>query len=226
MLQPAIELAEGGFPVSPVTATQWRGCFSQLTRAGGPGVGLLAMQLCHSKSQAVLGQRMLGKPQSVSLFAAACGRQTGLTASICALPHPGEGADDSRWQGAGDGAAALQPRPGGHLPPSRPRWRRKRCSSLCHGLDRRRSCDQSRRRRTLDQSRPRSHHLLAGKCKFPWRWQQDLTSELSSSWLGICMPRRLDHSGNGQSLAIASMLSTLSSSRCETYVKQHMQMSN
>jgi Gamma-glutamyltranspeptidase len=38
VLQPAIELAEDGFPVSPVTAHQWRGCFSQLTRAGSPGV--------------------------------------------------------------------------------------------------------------------------------------------------------------------------------------------
>jgi hypothetical protein len=38
VLQPAIELAEDGFPVSPVTAHQWRGCFSQLIRAGGPGV--------------------------------------------------------------------------------------------------------------------------------------------------------------------------------------------
>lgn len=38
MLQPAIELAEGGFPVGPVTAKLWQGGKGQLQQAGGPGV--------------------------------------------------------------------------------------------------------------------------------------------------------------------------------------------
>jgi gamma-glutamyltranspeptidase/glutathione hydrolase len=37
VLQPAIELSEEGFPVSPVTAHYWDLCLFQITRQGGPG---------------------------------------------------------------------------------------------------------------------------------------------------------------------------------------------
>ena len=38
VLQPAIELAEDGFPVGPLTARLWAGHREQLLQAGGPGV--------------------------------------------------------------------------------------------------------------------------------------------------------------------------------------------
>ena len=38
VLQPAIELAEDGFPLSPVTAHYWGLGLSQIQRQGGPGV--------------------------------------------------------------------------------------------------------------------------------------------------------------------------------------------
>ena len=37
VLQPAIQLAEQGFPVSPVTAHYWDLCLFQIERQGGPG---------------------------------------------------------------------------------------------------------------------------------------------------------------------------------------------
>jgi len=37
VLQPAIELAEQGFPISPVTAHYWDLCLFQIERQGGPG---------------------------------------------------------------------------------------------------------------------------------------------------------------------------------------------
>lgn len=41
VLQPAIELAEGGFAVGPLTAHQWKGCVGQLK---GPGAA--ALKVC------------------------------------------------------------------------------------------------------------------------------------------------------------------------------------
>jgi gamma-glutamyltranspeptidase/glutathione hydrolase len=38
VLQPAIELAEGGFPVAPITAHHWQQLLWQITNQGGPGV--------------------------------------------------------------------------------------------------------------------------------------------------------------------------------------------
>lgn len=38
VLQPAIELAEGGFPLSPVTAYFWEQGLHQIEYQGGPGV--------------------------------------------------------------------------------------------------------------------------------------------------------------------------------------------
>lgn len=37
MLEPAIQLAEEGFPVGPITARLWEGGLGQLKQAGGPG---------------------------------------------------------------------------------------------------------------------------------------------------------------------------------------------
>ena len=41
MLQPAIELADEGFPVSPITAVHWQSGLRQLKAAGGPGIAAL-----------------------------------------------------------------------------------------------------------------------------------------------------------------------------------------
>lgn len=41
VLQPAIELADEGFPVSPITAVHWQSGLRQLRAAGGPGIAAL-----------------------------------------------------------------------------------------------------------------------------------------------------------------------------------------
>lgn len=65
VLQPAIELAEDGFPVSPVTAHQWRGCFSQLTRAGSTGVSRAA-------TEDVIHADLMPMPMSTRIVASNC----------------------------------------------------------------------------------------------------------------------------------------------------------
>ncbi len=67
VLQPAIELAEDGFPVSPVTAHQWQGCFSQLTKAGGPGVSAaqqLPLRTAYLRRHATLAVALKLNPRS------------------------------------------------------------------------------------------------------------------------------------------------------------------
>lgn len=133
VLQPAIELAEDGFPVSPVTAHQWRGCFSQLTRAGGPGVSATMpwstspLLLSFSDGFMLLLSSSGGTDACVvsrasQIWSKSCNRRTGqrcclLHDKFCCHTNTGKGADDIGWQGARRGADAAQPRPGGHLPP-------------------------------------------------------------------------------------------------------------
>lgn len=66
VLQPAIELAEQGFPVSPVTAHLWEKDLFQVKEAGGPG----ARALCTEAGNAPQAGQIQRNPDLAATFRA------------------------------------------------------------------------------------------------------------------------------------------------------------